>query len=219
MGSPGDGPAYELSAAADSAHKRIVWSVHFCPNRPDILASGSRDGLVKIWHVFELEDGGLDIKELLRLVLYPLLYSSSYHNIGVLKSHFLLYLRFEPISKAGKNPITAVAFAEVLLKGKNGQTEYGILSIGTESGRIEVWAVPISSNTGSHEDAEHAKPAVLYAISSNDSHFDTVKKLAWRPVLHCTNASDEKTTKLTLASSGQDNSVRIFQLTVRNSSI
>ena len=91
VGSPGDGPAYELSAAVDSAHKRIVWSVHFCPNRPDILASGSRDGLVKIWHVFELEDGGLDIKELLRLVLHALLFCFSQHDIDVLKSPSLLY--------------------------------------------------------------------------------------------------------------------------------
>ena len=62
----GDGLPYELSAAADSAHKRIVWSVHFCPKRPDILASGSRDGSIKLWHIFDAADGSLDMKELLR---------------------------------------------------------------------------------------------------------------------------------------------------------
>ena len=57
---------YELSAAADSAHKRIVWSVHFCPRRPDILASGSRDGFAKVWRVIEGADGSLEVKELMR---------------------------------------------------------------------------------------------------------------------------------------------------------
>ncbi len=60
----GDSPGYYLSSAADSAHKRIVWSVHFCPSRPDILASGSRDGFVKIWRVVEADDGILDLREL-----------------------------------------------------------------------------------------------------------------------------------------------------------
>jgi WD40 repeat protein len=66
MASPEDSAGYELSAAADSAHKRIVWSIHFCPKRPDILASGSRDGLVKIWRVLEASDGALDLKEMFK---------------------------------------------------------------------------------------------------------------------------------------------------------
>lgn len=56
---------YELSAAVDSAHKRIVWSVHFCPNAPDVLASGSRDGLIKVWRVVS-KDGSLEMNELHR---------------------------------------------------------------------------------------------------------------------------------------------------------
>ncbi len=65
-GSSENGPAFELLAAADSAHKRIVWSVHFCPNRPDILASGSRDGMIKIWFILETYDGSLEMKEIVR---------------------------------------------------------------------------------------------------------------------------------------------------------
>ena len=61
-----EGAIYELSAAADTAHKRIIWSVHFCPKMPNILASGSRDGLVKLWRVNEVDDGSLDIRELCR---------------------------------------------------------------------------------------------------------------------------------------------------------
>ena len=57
---------YQLTAAVDSAHKRIVWSVHFCPAKTNILASGSRDGFVKLWRIVEAVDGSLEMKELLR---------------------------------------------------------------------------------------------------------------------------------------------------------
>ena len=180
-----DGPGYELSAAADSAHKRIVWSVHFCPKRPDILASGSRDGFVKIWRVIEGDDGSLEMME-------------------------MELCRFEPLSKAGsKNPVTAVAFADDIIEGT---TDYGILSIGTESGRIEVWAVPISSSEEST-----AAPTLLYVLPPNESHFDTVKKVAWRPSTTSTEGDEEDIVNLTLASCGQDNGVRIFKLAIKKS--
>lgn len=185
-----DGASYELSAAADSAHKRIVWSVHFCPKIPDVLASGSRDGFIKVWRVVEAADGCLDLKEL---------------------------LRFEPVSKAaGKNPITTVAFANNILQGSNGQTRYGILSIGTDSGGIEVWAVPVSSDPVPPEMKVKSSPLLLCVIPSNDSHFDTVKKLSWRPNTNHTEEVDEGMVHLTLASCGQDNGVRIFNLKVRS---
>jgi len=184
MNNQDDGPLYELSAAADSAHKRIVWSVHFCPKRPNILASGSRDGFVKIWRVIEGDDGSLEMME-------------------------MELCRFEPLSKAGsKNPVTAVAFADDIIEGT---TDYGILSIGTESGRIEVWAVPISSS----EESIAAASTLLYVLPPNESHFDTVKKVAWRPSTNSTKEDEEDMLNLTLASCGQDNGVRIFKLAIR----
>ena len=121
----------------------------------------------------------------------------------------MLHLRFEPLSKAGKNPITAVAFAEDIIEGENkDQCDYGILSIGTESGRIEVWAVPISSND------EGASPKLLCVVPSNESHFDTVKKVSWRPVRSSEGDSNKGLINLTLASCGQDNGVRIFKLAI-----
>lgn len=47
----GVAPVFSLGSAVDSAHKRIVWGVHFCPFEPKLLASGSRDGCVKLWEV------------------------------------------------------------------------------------------------------------------------------------------------------------------------
>lgn len=119
------------------------------------------------------------------------------------------YFRFEPSFKStgGKEPVTAVAFAEDLLRVDDENT-YGILSIGTESGRIEIWAVPVSSGVTSNV----SRPMLLHKVPSNDSHFDTVKKIAWRPAT----ASAESTNNdgLTFASCGQDNGVRIYNFRV-----
>lgn len=171
---------YELTAAADSAHKRIVWSVHFCPSMPNIIASGSRDGFVKVWKVCETTDNGPQLKEL---------------------------LKFEPSTKGGKKsePVTAVAFAEGL---PDDIIQYGILGIGTESGRIEVWAVPVSDDSASNE------PTLLHAVDANDSHFDTVKKLSWRPLAAGNHMENGAVLAFTLASCSQDCGVRIFDISI-----
>ena len=171
---------YELAAAADSAHKRIIWSVHFCPSMPHILASGSRDGFVRVWKVCDTDGGDApQLKEL---------------------------LKFEPSTKGGKKsePVTAVAFAEGL---PDDYIQYGILGIGTESGRIEVWAVPVS-------DSASEEPTLLHAIAANDSHFDTVKKLAWRPLDADVDIENGAALKFTLASCSQDSGVRIFSISI-----
>ena len=170
---------YELVAAADSAHKRIVWSVHFCPSTPNIIASGSRDGFVKVWQVCETVDEGPQLKEL---------------------------LKFEPSTKGSKKsePVTAVKFAEGL---PNDRIPYGVLGVGTESGRIEVWAIPFLTSDG--------PPKLLHAIAANDCHFDTVKRLVWRPLSANNSETDGAATlELTLGSCSQDSGVRIFNISI-----
>jgi elongator complex protein 2 len=172
---------YELSAAADSAHKRIIWSIHFCPKSPDILASGSRDGLIKIWRVVEAIDGALELKQL---------------------------VRFEPSFKKAKTPITAVAFAEDLFCGiYDNNIECGILSIGTECGRIEIWAIPIFSPVLNDNGIEYPSPKLLHTLPANDTHFDTVNKIAWRPGMTSVEAFNP-----IFASCGRDSGVRIYKL-------
>lgn len=115
--------------------------------------------------------------------------------------------RFEPSFKVKgeKEPVTAVAFAEDIFRLDDDNT-YGILCIGAESGRIEVWAVPFSS------DSATLAPMVLHTVPPNDSHFDRVRKIAWRPAT----ASEAVTIDdgLTFASCGQDNGVRIYNFRV-----
>ena len=59
--------------------------------------------------------------------------------------------------------------------------ECGILSIGTECGRIEIWAIPIFSPVLNDNGIEYPSPKLLHTLPANDTHFDTVNKIAWHP--------------------------------------
>lgn len=102
--------------------------------------------------------------------------------------------------------MTAVSFADFISRSDDG-IEYGLLSIGTECGRVEVWRVPISEN------APNFDAKLLHAVPANECHFDCVKKIAWRPVEW--NGDDVLSpTTLTFATCGEDCGVRIFLLQV-----
>lgn len=53
--------SYSLGWAKESAHKRICWSVHFCPFDAQHLVSGSRDGCVKLWTLNDSD--GMEARE------------------------------------------------------------------------------------------------------------------------------------------------------------
>jgi len=182
---------FDLSTIVESAHKRIVWSVDFCPckGNANILATGSRDGFLKIWSVTPGEthnsnsDCGVMVKEL---------------------------LRFIPANKGSKKaqPITAVAFApktiqlEVIRRSSENsisnsigsgpdpdglKMEHAIIAVGLETGLVELWAIPVVSDDddgGSVSTSEYEYEAkLMHSIPTMDCHIDAVKKLAWRPVV------------------------------------
>ncbi len=100
--------------------------------------------------------------------------------------------------------MTAVSFADFIFTSDEG-VEYGLLSIGTESGRVEIWTAQISDN----ESAIEAK--LLYAVPGNDCHFDSVTKIAWKPV-NCNGHGSSSPPILTFATCGKDCGVRVFNL-------
>lgn len=133
-------------------------------------------------------------------------------SLDTVSINSLDHFRFEPSfkGKGEKEPVTAVAFAEHLLQVDDVNT-YGILSIGTGSGRIEVWAVPVTSEVLS----QVLNPMLLHSVHPNDSHFYSVKKIAWRPAITTSAPPARKNdVLLTLASCGQDNGVRIYDFKV-----
>jgi elongator complex protein 2 len=111
-----DPPKFTLADALDSAHKRIIWSVHFCPFDPTILASGSRDGSVKIWKLEEKEGDNARTK---------------------LTQAFELFPSFRDGNKA--EAITALSFAPVDVS-----SGWGMLALGLECGIVEVWKIPLT---------------------------------------------------------------------------
>ena len=78
---------FVLATAVDSAHKRIIWSAHFCPHDPSLLATGSRDGIIKVWRL-------------------------SGSDVGV---KLILLFTFEATSRSGRKAesVTAVSFAPI----------------------------------------------------------------------------------------------------------
>eukprot|EP00978_Attheya_sp_CCMP212_P001728 scaffold3561_cov55-Attheya_sp.AAC.1 len=187
--SPVESPTFELACGLDSAHKRIVWTLSFCPLHPTILASGARDGLVKIWQVVESST------------------STTTDEDEVLQSNTNQLHSFQPALEGDqKGAVTAVAFAPVTLSNHESTTEEGILAVGLESGHIRIWSIPFDSSQ---------KCRLLHALAPSECHFATVKKLCWKPIAtkpeevrsmdHC---------QLTLASCGVDHGVRIFNFEI-----
>lgn len=115
---------YSLAAARDSAHKRIIWSVHFCPFDPSILSSGSRDGNIKIWKLTDEDDG-------VTAGINPI-------------------FSFAPstLNQSQKpDSVTSLAFAPRLSRGSS----KALLAVGVECGLIELWSIPIPTTETSSE--------------------------------------------------------------------
>lgn len=105
---------YALAWAKDSAHKRIVWSIHFLPwGDRRVLASGSRDGSIKIWNVTSTKDG----------------------------VEAAIMFNFAPVHKVGgkADSVTALSFCPAPMA--DGTT--ALLAVGLESGRLELWSIPL----------------------------------------------------------------------------
>ena len=147
-----DQPLYVLAAAKDTAHKRIIWCVHFCPYDSSILASGSRDGNIKIWKVTEASD-------------------------GVTVSMDQIFSFAPATLSPAKKPdaVTALAFAPLPLP----QSKSALLALGFECGLMELWSIPTTPVDNS---ASELAPKLLHCFAPNLCHVATVSKLAWRPL-------------------------------------
>jgi len=175
-----------LASAVNSSHKRIVWGVHFCPYDPTILASGSRDGVVKLWKVCEGSDEGspgANVQEYAKFV--PTL------NTGT------------AASKGKAEAVTSLAFAPSKMFG----TDRAILAIGFENGVIQLWSVPLISNLSNDS---LVPPSLAKAFDPRLCHIGAIKKLAWRPM------QEDDDGPLVLASCASDNGCRIFSIWLEN---
>jgi elongator complex protein 2 len=186
-------PAFQLAVAKTAAHKRIIWSLHFCPQNPSILATGSRDGFVKIWKVTPSTDD-----------------DSGTASIDVMHM-------FEPASKR-KSGSSAEAVTAVSFCPSSSTSESSLLAVGLDSGMIELWSVPLVQEAGVHGGG----PFVVKVLEENICHCSTVKKIVWRPqppvvqqpMVDVDNEEEAPNNKATFATCGADHTVRIFEADV-----
>jgi elongator complex protein 2 len=197
-----DNASFSLAWARDTAHKRIVWSVHFCPFAATIFASGSRDGCVKIWSI---QEDGVDMScDETFFVTEVLSFTPNFQRHG--KADAVTALAFAPIpwsnSEEPKHPDISST--------NNSSDQIAVLAIGLESGRIELWCIPL--------DRTHAIPVTPYAMPSTIDaslcHCAAVTKLTWRPIPTEDARGTTTCQSLYLASSSMDHGCRIFEIDV-----
>ena len=103
-----------------------------------------------------------------------------------------------------------MAFApETVAPASVGEEDSAIVAVGTETGRVELWAVPAPG--GDPTRVVVVAPRLVLALPDHCCHVDAVKRLAWRPPPPRTGEEDVGR-RLTLASCGVDHGVRIFDL-------
>lgn len=115
----GEGPragAFRPVQTLARAHKRIIWSCDWAHDDA-LLATASRDGVVKIWG--RQGEGGVMWRDQVLPVLGPEALAS-----------------FKP-STSETDAVTAVAFAPRLVQGAD--VAGYLLALGTESGNVELW--------------------------------------------------------------------------------
>jgi WD40 repeat protein len=198
----------------DTAHKRIIWSIHFCPTLESTFASGSRDGTVKIWKVAAAAGARATT---------TLDTSSKGRQVAVQEKYYFSPA-FVRLDTKKPDSVTAIAFAPV----EYPQTSALILAVGLETGRIELWAIPNTSsasvasvdNGQIKDDTIMQFPQLLHAFDNTICHIASISKLAWRPYLlkpntdNTTTEDERNNTKasLQLASCSMDQGCRIFDV-------
>jgi len=155
--SSGQNDLFFLASDVKSSHKRIVWSVHFCPYEPTVLASGSRDGTIKLWRIVGGDDGTTSVSEYSKFI--PVLDG-----------------RVNRTSNDKAEAVTSLAFSPI----KSFNTNRGILAIGLENGFLQLWYVPVFTRS---DECKIEPPSLAMAFDVHICHIGAVRKLAWRPTV------------------------------------
>jgi len=175
---------FRLAWAKESAHKRIIWSVHFCPFDETVLASGSRDGCVKLWKIDDNAD----------------------------KVDVTCFSSFAPsfIRADGKvDAVTALSFAPRPLSGVG--TDRAALALGLESGRIELWSVPFKGHIG-FEEQPPADLGVIPAAGCHIASVSKLAWRSYDFCEHSDNDNHRRCPPHYLASSSMDHACHVYQV-------
>ena len=95
-----------LAMAMESAHKRIIWSAHFCPHDPTLLATGSRDGIIKVWRLVSSDS----------TVTMSVLFTFEATSRSGRKAESVTAVSFAPIPCAGGDALLSVGLEDGLIE-------------------------------------------------------------------------------------------------------
>ena len=180
---------FDLAWAMDSAHRRIVWSVHFCPYESQMFASASRDGCIKVWYIQDDPTSPTSVK-------------------------VTEVVHFSPSFERGGKPdaVTAISFAPVSWSNQ------AVLAVGLESGRIELWCVPYETrlsgivSSGAPNLWSGLHPSLCHCDTVTKLAWRPIRVNAEDPNASAVDVNDKVSNVLFLASVSMDHGCRIFEI-------
>ena len=163
-----------------SAHARVVWGVHWSPD-DSLVASGSRDGAVKLWAVKAAGQRGQGGPE---------------SNDGA-----VLEERPAKSLPTFQSAVCSLAFAPLAKVDGGGRRRY-MLAIGLEDGNLQIWySDPNDPPAGA------ASWGLAWGTCDFTRHSASVSSLCWRVDA----ATEDGTGScFQVATAGRDHSVRVF---------
>jgi WD40 repeat protein len=183
------------------AHKRIVWTCGWTVDG-QCLATGSRDGVCKLWSVGPATaDGAVAIQ--------------CVHSFSPFAGVSVTALDFGPCVPAtgpgmlwaadpGDLPVGSGAPSQSQ-SHSHSHSHSHLLALGSEAGDISYWELVCAG-----QDAVAVRGAQVATVSPAHCHGATVKRISWAPDAKVVGATRAGVWKV--ASGGEDHCVRVFAL-------
>jgi WD40 repeat protein len=226
---------YKIAAVTAAAHKRIIWTSSWC-NDGTLLATGARDGVVKVWDIQdsvsnnELQ-GRIHIHVYMHIFMcifmctFMYIYKYKLVKVWNIKQymytymdthifiHIHIYLLVTSVCLYSFAPFDGVSVTAIAFGPKLRDEDSFIFAAGSEGGDLNYWVLGSQNSS------------MLSMTNSVYCHGGSVKRLAWTPQsisrgfplnnnYQCNNKDldNEKFSIWRIASCGEDNTVRVFKI-------
>jgi elongator complex protein 2 len=192
----GDEWNFELVARVPAAHARVIWGVAWAAGgggqggsarRGPVLATGARDGLVRLWEVVD-EESEASQQQVRRIGQLPAFAAA--------------------VTAVAAAPRALVEAAAAAAAEGASSDDCAVLAIGLEDGGVQAWLVSCRSVADDHH-------RLLWSAGPSERHAGAVRRLAWAPVRASGGGgggAGDRRRPFLLASCGEDGAVRIIEV-------